>query len=79
MRTLLSRLRGVKHETVHAVELWRRAESIKATEKNSTMSDTIGLAVLTMLLLVLSQGMPIEYGSRNENDLGRSAPIRKKQ
>jgi len=69
MKVLLSRLGGVWHGTVRVVKRSKKAESVRATEKNSTTSDTIGLAVLIMSLLVLSHAMPIEYGNQNENDV----------
>lgn len=68
MRVVLSRLRGVWPVTGRAVRRSEKDECVKVTAKNLTTSDTIVLGVLITSLLVLSQGMPIEFGSPKEND-----------
>lgn len=68
MKVVLNKLNVVLHETVRVVRPSRKVVSTSTMEKNSTTSDTIGLAVLTMFLLALSQSMPIEYGNQRERN-----------
>lgn len=68
MRVSLHKLKGVSRVIVRGVKPSKKGVCISTTEKNSTMSDTIGLAVLITSLLVLSLGMPIVYDNQNDTD-----------
>lgn len=69
MKALLSKFEGAWHVTVLGGKPSRKAEFTSTMVKNSTMSDSIGLAVLIGCLLVLSQSTRIEYGNRNDHNI----------
>lgn len=64
---LLSKLKGVLLGTEHVGKPSEKAEPTRETARSSTTSDTIGLAVLIMFLLVLSQGTLIVSDNPNVN------------
>ncbi len=69
MRAVLNKSNAVWHAIVLAVRPSRKAVSVKETVKSSTMSDTIGLVVLIMFLLGLSQGRQIDVDNRKDPDV----------
>ena len=63
MKKILRRLNGEKLVIEPAVKHSRPEQSTKETALNLTTSDTIGLGLLTLFLLGLSQSMQIGLGS----------------
>jgi len=65
-KILLLKSHVVSHVTERVGKLCKRERCTKVTEKSSTTSATIAEVALITFLLVLSQGMRIEFGNPNE-------------
>jgi len=74
MRTVLSKLKGVKHVTVHVGRLWRKGRFTKVTAKSSTTSASTVPEVWIMLGLLLSVAMQIVYANQRDTNISGITP-----